>query len=312
MKNQYICNLDQLDNLKKFENNLIELVEFELGENMYLVCLSTKGETFKEVDLLDEINTDIKENYKETYLISCDSSEFYNQKLYKLVNRMERKLREFVYIAIIKVDIEEFQNLHNKLEKIDFGELYKILFTDENFTQGAKQIVNKSKFNQLKLILDGSFSKDEILIAIDQIEEHTIWDKINNGLSVPKLKKKFSEIKSYRNSVMHAHNINKETYEAAKDLFSEINKELDLEIKSLLTKKNQLLIGSDFTESIISSLESIKVSYSKENMDKTMESFIKALDNYKPIETEDIKRALEALSKGVSKARNWDGSFDEE
>lgn len=274
MRNQYIAKVDQLDSLRMFKNAVIEVEEFEIGNDKVLFRITTKENSFKEANLLDKINTEINQNYEEVQLISCDSSEFYNQKLYKLVNKMERKIREFVYIAIIKVDTEEFENLYGQLEKIDFGELYKMLFTDDNFAKATKQVINQNKFNQLRLILDGSFSKDEILTTINQIEEHTIWDKINNGLSVPKLKKEFSKIKSYRNSVMHAHNISKEIYESANALFSEINKELDIEINKLLMKKEQLSIGSDLAESITSSLGSFKITYD-ENTKNVMNEYIK-------------------------------------
>ncbi|MGC6769544.1 hypothetical protein [Enterococcus sp. LJL51] len=250
MKNSYIAKSVRLEELKKYSTDIVEVDKFEIVEDMVLVFYSTKEESMENAILLDEINTKIKLNMDEIYLTSCGSSEYFNKKLFKLINKMERKLREFVYIAIIKSDEGRFYDLHGELEKLDFGELYRLLFTDEKFITGTKTIVNKNKNDKSKFILDGSFSKEEVLKVIGEIEENTIWDKINGGNSIPLLKNNFSEIKKFRNNVMHAHNINKATYAKASELFVKLNEDFDLEIKQMLTQNDLYPIGVDFTNSL--------------------------------------------------------------
>lgn len=258
MKNKYITVSNQSQKIKELNKGLVEIEELKIANEFILITLSTKGDGIEEANLLDKLNTNIHSDLEEIFLVSCGSSEYYNKELYSLINSMERKLREFVYIAIIKNDTEQFYKLHGELEKLDFGELYKILFTDEDFIKGTKIIINKSSYEEFKLILDGSFSKEEILTVIAEIEEDTIWDKINDGESIPKLKKNFFEIKNFRNNVMHAHNIDQETYESANSLFTELNEELNFEIDNILSEKMRYKIGEDFTDNISSSLNGIR------------------------------------------------------
>lgn len=290
MNNKYIALSDQVQKIKELNNDLVKVEELTIENEFKLIILSTEGEGIEEANLLDKLNTDIHSNLKEIFLVSCDSSEYYNKDLYSLINRMERKLREFVYIAIIKNDTEQFYELHGELEKLDFGELYKMLFTDENFIKSTKTIINKSTHEDLKLILHGSFSKEEILTVITQMEEHTVWDKINEGKSIPELKKEFNKIKNFRNNVMHAHNIDQETYESAKSLFLELNKDLNFEIYNILSGKSGYPIGEDFTDNISSSLAGIKTIAINKNME-TLANFSEIFKKYliENVATIDIK-----------------------
>lgn len=209
-----------------------------------------------------------------------------------------------MYIAIIKNDKEQFRNLYGKLEKIDFGELYKMLFTDESFIKGAKSIINQGKHEKLNLILNGSFSKEEILTLIKQVEEHTMWDKVNEGKSIPKLKKEFHKIKNFRNNVMHAHNINQGTYESAKSLYLDLNEELNSEIENILSKNSEYYIREDLSDYINSTIDE----YERNSITKSGESIEHLSELLKNsqfidinIKNEDIIKTMKILTKKLSK-----------
>jgi len=86
---------------------------------------------------LDKLQELLKSKYKaDLLIIKSDSSKFYNEKLYVLVNSMERNLREMLYLAIFLVDKEHREEIKN-LEKLDFNELYKLLFINPDFMKYA-------------------------------------------------------------------------------------------------------------------------------------------------------------------------------
>lgn len=80
------------------------------------------------------------------------------------------------------------------------------------------------------------------LITVNQLEEFITWDKILNPNAAPTLRLKFKEAKTYRNNVMHAHNITKNTFNKSYKLYKMINEELDKEIIKI--RVNSLEVSS--------------------------------------------------------------------
>lgn len=81
--------------------------------------------------------------------------------------------------------------------------------------------------------------KKEIVAVLQSITEDTVWNNLLGTEAVTSLSENFLTVKNYRNDVMHAHNIDTETYREAKKLFSEINGQLDSEIDLIIKKAEE-------------------------------------------------------------------------
>ncbi|MFT3952728.1 MAG: hypothetical protein QM689_12470 [Oscillospiraceae bacterium] len=165
-------------------------------------------------------------------VLSCESSEYYNQILFPMVNKLERKLRKLLYLAASISDNEKAKESIKQIEEMDFGEIFDLLFIDQNFILDMKKRINaetKSEFSG-----KSKYSKEEIKAYLDSLVEHSLWDKILGEKDVPTLRSRFRDVQFYRNDVMHAHNINKELFNNSRNLFEKINKELDISIGKLI------------------------------------------------------------------------------
>ena len=161
-------------------------------------------------------------------VLSCESSEYYNQILFPLVNELERKLRKLLYLAASISDDKKAKENIKQLEEKDFGEIFDLLFIDQNFITNIKKRINseaKSEFNGM-----GRYSKEEVKAYLDSLEELPLWDSILGEKDVHTLRTRCRDVQSYRNDVMHAHNISKELFGKARYLFDKINNELDIAI----------------------------------------------------------------------------------
>mgnify|MGYP000887686395 FL=1 len=179
---------------------------------------------------LSEVHTTIMQY--SPLVLSCESSEYYNRILFPLVNELERKLRKLLYLAASISDNDKAKENIKQLEEKDFGEIFDLLFIDQNFILDMKKRINaeaKSEFNG-----KSKYSKDEIKSYLESLVEHTLWDTILSEKDVPTLRSRFRDVQTYRNDVMHAHNISKELFRKARYLFNKINKEPDSAIGKLI------------------------------------------------------------------------------
>ncbi|MBR4824315.1 MAG: hypothetical protein IKZ86_05920 [Spirochaetaceae bacterium] len=229
MKLQYLCSDENdIEKIRKkyqsdvavtlLDGTLTSIVEFSKKED--------DEDTAKE---LSSIDTDIRNGDFCLQLIENDASAFFNKKLYPLFNTFERDLRKVLYLAkaIIGDEGNDNQNLAkevshkiNKLEFLDFGKLYTLLFTSENFYKCFSE-----DFEKLKS--DSPYNKKQLEKLISDIPEYTLWEKLLYTKEVaPNTTEQFFEIKEYRNDVMHAHNIDYDTYQKIKELMTKVNGEL--------------------------------------------------------------------------------------
>jgi hypothetical protein len=165
-------------------------------------------------------------------VLSCESSEYYNRILFPQVNELERKLRKLLYLAASISDVKEAKENIKQLEDKDFGEIFDLLFIDQHFITNIKKRINadvKSEFNGRS-----KYSKEELKTYVDSLEELPLWDTILGEKDVQTLRTRFRDVQSYRNDVMHAHNISKELFGKARYLFDKINNELDIAIGKLI------------------------------------------------------------------------------
>ena len=164
----------------------------------------------------------------EPIILTNSSAEYFNVKLYPLINRFERKLRKLLYAASTLQ--KDQSNAITDLEKKDFGEIFSLLFRDADYQKRVKAYVNGGK--------DPGWNgfSSELLQHLKTEKEDLLWDKLLPE-QVPTLRKDFSKVQKLRNDVMHAHNISKKEFSDSQKLFKIINTELDEAINSLCEGK---------------------------------------------------------------------------
>lgn len=218
-------------------------VEISNIENtpLWVAVFSVNGKNEDSAQKLSDIHNALTEY--SPLVLSCESSEYYNRMLFPLVNELERKLRKLLYLAVSISDNTEAKKSIQRLEEKDFGQIFDLLFIDMAFVSKLKTRVNadaKSEFNG-----KSKYSKQEIQSYLDSLEENLLWDVILGKDDVPTLRRRFRDVQTYRNDVMHAHNIGVKVFGKADYLFKKINKELDIAIGKLIGQAEDNLYSQD-------------------------------------------------------------------
>ena len=219
--------LEYLVGKDKAEKVLLELADYscscnELNNNLSFISVIIDGNSEKEAKKASDLNEKILP-FKPTVLTNS-SAEYFNVKLYPLVNGFERKLRKLLYAASALQNDDA--NLIIDLEKKDFGEIFSILFKDVDYQKNIKSFVNGGK--------DPGWNgfSSELLEYLKTAKEDLLWDRLLPG-QVPTLRKDFFEIQRKRNDIMHAHNITKKEFNESQRLFKKVNAEIDEAINGL-------------------------------------------------------------------------------
>lgn len=217
----------------KPEKASIKLYQVEKGKCWY-AQISVNGSNEQAARDLSDIDMYVQEHFAVT-LLRSDCSAYFTNKLYPLLSSFERTLRKLLYIfSAINNDDESPKNI-KELEKKTIGQIFTILFIDDAFVRSIKDSIKGANRD--------IFSKDDILKLISSVDEKTAWDSLMGDDIVPTLRKNFQEVRSIRNNVMHAHNINWNEYENSRKLLRKIIKEMDTALydvsikESIATKK---------------------------------------------------------------------------
>ncbi len=214
----------------KPDNITVNISNLDNTQHLWVITFIHQGKNEESAKLLSDIHDDIMKY--SPLVLSCESSEYYNRILFPLINGLERKLRKLLYLAAsISGNGEAGKNI-KELEKKDFGEIFDLLFIDQKFICDMKIRINadgKSEFSGMN-----KYSKSEIQSYLNSLSECPLWDEIIDDKQVQTLRKRFRDVQSYRNDVMHAHNINNMLFSKAHYLFKTINRELDCAIDNLI------------------------------------------------------------------------------
>ena len=235
----------------KSSDALVEICDIT-NTSLWTVSVSTESNAENAAKKLSNIHTDIMQY--SPLVLTCESSEYFNKRLFPFVNELERKLRKLLYLAAsISNDKSAKENI-KQLEEKDFGELFDLLFIDVDFIRNFKSRVNadsRSEFNG-----KNKYSKNEIKSYLESLPENTLWDKILSKDDVPTLRAQFRNIQNYRNDVMHAHNMQKEAFDKALLLFKKVNDELHTAIGKLIgtVEENDKKITPNINTAISSAL----------------------------------------------------------
>ena len=250
------------------------------NSDCWIVTYSKEGTNESSAKILSSVHSYIVNNFHPTVL-SNECSAYYNKALYPHFNEFERKLRKLLYLKSALSRDAKGSALIKDLESKDFGEIFTLLFSDAQFVQGTKALVNNKTWQ---------FTKDEILAAIEAISENTVWDNLIGKDAVPLLRSDFAKVKSFRNDIMHAHSM-----ETAK-LIKEINKQLDAEIGNIIGTKETVQGDSaqDFNAALGDAIRNMDEAQSIKNW---QEQLIALQSSIPTIKSENLTAALTAYTK---------------
>ena len=244
---------------------------------LWTVTYALEGKSEESAKRLSDVHSYIMQY--SPIVLTCESSEYYNKMLYPLINTLERKLRKLVYLsAAISNNTQALDSCGN-IEGKDFGEIFDMLFVDQTFVTELKKRVTADAKSEYRG--KSNYAKHEILAFIQSLNEKALWYEITGKDAVPTLKSRFRDVQSYRNDVMHAHNIDKVQYGKARYLFTKVNEELASEIGKFirLTQEDPNGIKPDVNEAISSTLTAMTAS----NIANSLSPLISALQEVKPL-----------------------------
>ncbi len=192
----------------------------------------------KQLSALDEY---VRANFNVTVLKN-GCSAYFNKRLYPEINEFENGLRKLLYLtSAINHDEKSSANISD-LESQDFGQIFTLLFIDTVFVGKAKETV-KNRNRDL-------FSKAEVIAAIEAMDENTLWDALLGKDTVPTLRKRFNDVRTYRNDVMHSHYISWEKYRDILELYKTINTELDKALHEIVVVESKAISKPDFNQTL--------------------------------------------------------------
>lgn len=251
----------------------------------WIVTFSKDSESESSAKALSSVHSYIISNFHPTVL-SNGSSAYYNKALYPHFNKFERKLRKLLYLKSALSQDAKNSELIKDLESKDFGEIFTLLFSDSNFVKGTKTLVNDKTWQ---------FTKAEIIAAIQELSENTLWDSLIGKDAVPLLRSDFSRVKTYRNDIMHAHSMETSKFKDASNLIKEINKQLDVEIDKIIDTKEEVL--NENTENFNTALSNALRDMNEAQSVKSWQEQMVALQSSLPtIKSESIIPALTAYA----------------
>ena len=276
-----ICN-SRIDTVNKKKKMIKYNQKIIPNTELLYFCIEIVGDNKDNARILSEINDILLED-DEIIVVSNEASEYFNKTLFPLINAFERKLRKLLYLAT--ADNINYKDKIQMLEKKDLGTIFGMLFVDEKFTQDTLKWMNSNKH---------LMSKEEILKYIKDHDEESLWSELFSKSDDDILKENYMLVKTIRNDVMHAHNINYETYSIAKKLFEQLNEQLDNQIDNcgiVESRKNQFNITLS---------EKLNQQYNL-NMDFGFNNLIELKD-----ELDDINKHIYQLSRELKSVVDLD------
>lgn len=253
-------------------NDKIYTIDYKanyIQESTFSLIISIDSNEENKADILHEVNNRICKNPKRreyNIIKTYDGlSEFYSNKSIIKLNYFERKLRELIYIIVVKSfgvgwyektikeelgkKIKKTSGKNNlstliesALHEMTLGDLELYLFepyTDKNINTLIEDIENSSSYINDK-------TKDEILSMILKYKPKCLWKRFFEDIidiDIEDIKYKLTEIRKYRNKVAHNKDFYIEDYKNCKSILDEVNEKLNIAVENLYVKEfNQLSI----------------------------------------------------------------------
>lgn len=309
MKQEYLF-IDKKfrEQVEQYVNDSIQIKLFDIeNTDCWLVEFSLKNNDEKAANILSDANKEFVANFNP-FVLTNESSAYYNKALFPRINEFERKLRKLLYLksALSKnnegeTTVKEINNnketeIINNIEKLDLGEIFTLLFSDGQFVNETRKIVNNKSWQ---------FTKEEILTALNEVEENTFWDERIGIDSVPLLRKKFNKIKEYRNDTMHAHNVDAATFRASKRLLIKVNTQLDLEINKLMENNKELLSSPSEKNFSLALSEALDEMESRNTLQEQLVHYIQNIQKTPSIFSDEMISMVEDYNKKANRLNEY-------
>jgi hypothetical protein len=242
MKIEYIFtdeeykDIELKDGVERDEKSLKE-------EKSKIISFSFAGDEDEAARVLSDIFNKIGDDMPCPVLLLNEASQYYNRKLFPLISDFEVKLRKLLYLVSF-LDSNSFEIIISNLERMNFGELFNMLFIDNNFCK----IVNKKVKD-----IGSQFTESEINDLIENLQGNTLWDKLISEAVTFTLRENYNMVRDFRNDVMHAHNIDYEQYHEIEKMYTIINRELNdalNTIENTLENKDDAIYHAGFNETM--------------------------------------------------------------
>ncbi len=191
---------------------------------------------------------------------------YYCNKVYPKINLFERKIRQLIYVILIKVfgtewyrktvnnnlkneinrqtkGIKESDLIENALSEMTAFQLEDYLFTPNREIEGNRLIDESLNAEELK-----HKSKEDIIKDLKKSYPKSLWEKFFEGkIEISNLKQDLEEIRLYRNKVAHSKYFDKNDYDKFNLILNNSIKQIDKAIIDVeITPINILASGEAF------------------------------------------------------------------
>ena len=278
-----VFNEKNADNQPNIEKRIIDLE----GTDKWILIFTVKGRNETNAKALSKINDDIIKNSPVVLANGC--AAYFNRRLFPIANTFERKIRKLIYLksALYNDQADDKSKVTIKgLEKLDLGKIYELLFADEKLVKQFRQDVGSK-----------NASKQYYQKVLSELEEHSIWNTLMGDIENDYLKDHFLDLVTYRNDIMHAHNIAYSDYCEHRKTFMKAIEMIDTEIEKLISdptpSENTLLTVKELANKII-----------ERNGNRGLRFVVKPLNDFF-----DEKAIVEAISTKVLQALEENGEI---
>lgn len=247
-----------------FEDNEYDFEYKKLRNNheSYSFCISVDYTPAMNAMLLDEIDKVIsKGEHRKNFdivLSYSGSAEYYCNKLYPIINKFERSIRDIIFLIVIETygrnwfdttvstdvgdqlkgnGVNKNTLIENALYEMTIKQLEDYLFSEWRDIDSETFINNALATDELEKL-----TKDEIITLISKNKPCSLWERIFlNRVEIDDLQEKLSSIRKCRNTVAHSKNISTDAFRANRAMIKKLNNEIK-EAHELLTLDEGLKI----------------------------------------------------------------------
>lgn len=234
---------------------------YENESNSFKLSISTNGDNDREAELLDYADKLIrKSQIRKDYniIITYDGvSEYYANKIYRLLNKFERKLRELIYNILIKTfgtqwyDKTINEELDNKIKEASkkSNKSYLIENALQEMTMYDMEMYLFNPYKELdinKMIDTGEIneefinerSKEEIANIMSKAIPKSLWERFfKEIIEIENIQEQLEEIRKYRNKVDHGKEFHKDDYFNCEEVVESVLNEIELALEEIKVKE---------------------------------------------------------------------------
>lgn len=286
----------------------------DVEEKYFKICLYLDKSNIDTAKVLNYVDSKLrKSEQRKNYIVivAYDGvSKFYADKLYPFLSEFERKIREFVYLTLVKSfgskwykrtisNSKELDNniktvartdneiklIENALSFMTIYDLEEFLFTPYVDINAKDIFKDKEEFQ--KVIQQGN--TEEMKSILSSLEPKSLWERFFEGrININDIQGKLKTIREYRNAVAHSKMLDFDNYKSCRKIVTAVTRDIYKAIDELNSK--------DFNDQqTIDSLSSFNICF---------ESLAKNMENISKVMTQNISKTLEKLTNSILNVSN--------